>query len=427
MPLSPFSIVWIWLRGLISIAIIVAGIALLRGWYKESQVWVPDRVYVSQPRDGNSARELDPDRALTVVEPAEPGRIVFHYEPGFNRATAMLAGGLALLTWAFAGGLIAKGIFMILLKQGADDPKRERAGAEVHTLKRPNGAELHVECYGPPDAQPIVMTHGWGADATEWYYVKKHLADRFRLIVWDLPGLGLSKKPDDNDYRLETMARDLDAVVSLANGRPAILLGHSIGGMITLTYPKIFPEALGGRVAGLALVHTTYTDPIHTMKNAEIKTALEKPLVVPLLHLTIGLWPLVWLMTWLGYLNGSAHRSTHKDSFAGTETRGELNFAAGFLPRARPDILARGMFGMMRYDSTDVLPKIDVPSLVIIGDQDVTTLPDAGKRIAAGIPSAKLLTLAPGKHMGLIERHSEFNAAVAEFAASCQPTPVQGY
>ncbi|GAC1321656.1 MAG: hypothetical protein NVSMB14_16820 [Isosphaeraceae bacterium] len=82
MPLSPFSIVWIWLRGLISIAIIVAGIALLRGWYKESQVWGPDRVAIvdeTQPRDGNPAREHDPDRERTVVESSETCRRVFHY------------------------------------------------------------------------------------------------------------------------------------------------------------------------------------------------------------------------------------------------------------------------------------------------------------------------------------------------------------
>lgn len=421
MPFTPFDIVWIWLRGLLAIALIVCGGLLLRYWYRESLVWVVDPVKVVDTSREDSARDASEP---PVVNKAESGREEFRYTPGFNRPTALLAGALALLTWAFAGGLSARALATAFLKKGEDDPKRERQGAEVHTLRRPNGAELRVECYGPADAPPIVLTHGWGANATEWYYVKKSLSDRFRLIVWDLPGLGLSKKPDDNDYRLETMARDLDAVLGLAGGRPAILLGHSIGGMITLTYPKIYPEALGERVAGLLVVHTTYTDPIRTMKHAEIKTALEGPLLVPLLHLTIALWPFVWLMMWLGYLNGSAHRSTHKDSFAGTETPGELDFAAGFLPRARPDVLARGMFGMMRYDSTDVLPKIGVPTLVVIADQDVTTLPEAGKRIAEAIPGAQLKTLAPGRHMGLIERHDEFNALISEFASSRSGLPV---
>ena len=100
---------------------------------------------------------------------------------------------------------------------GDEDPKSDRGG-EVQRLRRPDGSELQVECYGPPDAPPIVLTHGWGVNSTEWYYVKKHLADRFRLIVWDLPGLGLSKKPDNNDFRLEKLAADLDAVLA---ARPA--------------------------------------------------------------------------------------------------------------------------------------------------------------------------------------------------------------
>ena len=110
------------------------------------------------------------------------------------------------------------------------------------------------------------MTHGWGCNSTEWFYPKKSLAGRFRLIVWDEPGLGLSKKPDNNDYRLEKLAGDLEALFAFAGDRPACLVGHSIGGMITLTFCKVFPKALGRRVAGLVLAHTSHTNPVRTTK-----------------------------------------------------------------------------------------------------------------------------------------------------------------
>ena len=232
----------------------------------------------------------------------------------------------------------------------------------VHRITRPDGSELQVECYGPADAPPIVMTHGWGCNSTEWFYPKKDLAGRFRLIVWDEPGLGLSKKPDNNDYRLEKLAADLAAVLAFAGDRPAVLVGHSIGGMIILTLCKAFPELLERRVAGLVLAHTSYTNPVRTTKMAAFYTAIETPVIIPLLHLTIALWPLVWVMNWLSYLNGSAHRSTHKESFAGTETRGELDFCARFMPHARPDVLARGMLGMIGYDATATLPTIPIPT-----------------------------------------------------------------
>jgi len=366
------------------------------------------------------------DRDATA---AGPGRRVFRFDPGWNRQTAYLASGLALLAWAVVGGPVRRAVSMTVggpkpaRGPAADDPRADRTG-EVHRIARPNGAELQVECYGPADAPPVVMTHGWGCDGTAWYYSKKALAGRYRLILWDEPGLGLSRKPDDNDYRLETMAADLDAVLALAGDRPAVLVGHSIGGMIILTLCKTFPETVRRRVAGLVLAHTSYTNPVRTTKTAGLYTAIETPVIIPLLHLTILLWPLVWLMNWLSYFNGSAHKSTHSQSFGGTETRGQLDYYAGYMPRARPDVMARGMLGMIRYDATEALRSIPVPTLVVVGDQDTTTLPAAGQFIRRGIPDCRLETLAPAKHLGLFEHHARFDALLAGFVDQCQAKSV---
>ena len=143
---------------------------------------------------------------------------------------------------------------------------RELRTGKVYRIRRPDGSELRVETYGPEDAPPLVLTHGWGANADEWYYQKQHLAGRFRLIVWDLAGLGYSTQPDNSDYSLEKMAADLEAVLALAGDRPAVLVGHSIGGMILLTFCRLFPETLRTRVAGLAVVHSSYKDPIQTVQ-----------------------------------------------------------------------------------------------------------------------------------------------------------------
>ena len=79
--------------------------------------------------------------------------------------------------------------------------------------------------------------------------------------------------------------------------------------MITLTLCGLLPALLGGRVIGLVLSHTTPTNPVRTTSGAAFFTAIEKPVLVPLMYLTIALSPLVWLMNWLSYFNGSAHRS----------------------------------------------------------------------------------------------------------------------
>ncbi len=445
MPFMPFNILGIWFRGLLSIAILAGGIYLLTRWYDESHVVEGrDQAIASETAPAREGVARDRDRQTPPAQDqAVPERRVFQFHPGWNKPTAYLAAALALLAWATLGRLISHGVSTLTLKSGSspgqasggggggvrsggvtqgepdEDPRAERTG-EVHTIRRPDGSELRVECYGPKDAPPIVWSHGWGADSTEWFYQKKHLAGRFRLIVWDEPGLGLSKKPDNNDYRLENFAANLEAVLAFAGDRPAVLVGHSIGGMTVLTFCKLFPEALGRRVAGLVLVHTTYTNPVRTTQMAPLYTAMEKPLLIPLMHLTIATWPLVWLMNVMSYINGSAHKSTKDSSFGGTETRGQLDFVARCIPTARPDVLARGMLGMIGYDATATLATISVPTLVVVGDKDTTTLPEAGQFISSNVPKATLATLSPARHMGLIEHHGQFDQLVADFATTCQ-------
>lgn len=414
--MMPFTILGMWFKGLLGIAIIVVGALLLRDWYESAHVWEPLEI-----REDAGAIAETPRLDAVRDGDARPRQRVFRPEFGWNRQTAELAGAVALLTLAFLGLPLTKAVNLLRLKAGTDEPRSTRDGV-VKMVPRPDGSELRVEFYGRTDAPTIVMTHGWGANATEWYYEKERLAKKFRLIVWDLPGLGMSKKPENNDYSLDNLASDLDAVISLAGDHPVVILGHSIGGMISLTYCRLFAERLGTRVAGMVLVHTTYTNPVRTTKWAALYTALEKPLIVPLLHVTIALWPLVWAMNWLNYLNGSAHRSTGRESFAGTETRGQLDFAARFMPHGRPDVLARGMFGMLHYDATSVLPTISIPTLVIVGDRDITTKPDAGEVISSRVPNARLATLSPGRHMGLIEQNEEFDRLVGDFAESVLPS-----
>ena len=278
-----------------------------------------------------------------------------YFDPhiGNNHQTRLLITAACMLFWVLGGGLIVRGILSLLTKAKNPKavgqlPKSSREGATISQLGRPDGSRLRVECYGREEAPPIILTHGWGANSTEWDYLKKELSGEFRLIVWDLPGLGMSTRPTNRDYSMENLSRHLEAVLALAGDQPAILLGHSIGGMITLTFCRLFPKELGDRVRAIALVQTTYTNPVRTTNMAGLFTALERPILVPFLHLTIWLSPLIWLSNVMSYLNGSALLSTKSSGFAGTETSEELNFVARFQLQASPAVVARGMLGMLR-------------------------------------------------------------------------------
>ncbi|MFO0952135.1 MAG: hypothetical protein U0835_13495 [Isosphaeraceae bacterium] len=77
---------------------------------------------------------------------------------------------------------------------------------------------------------------------------------------------------------------------------------------------------------------------------------------------------------------------------------------------------------MLGYDATAALAAIPVPTLVVVGDRDTTTLPEAGQFISRSVPNARLETLSPARHLGLIERHARFDELVAGFAESCLTT-----
>ncbi len=66
-----------------------------------------------------------------------------------------------------------------------------------------------------------------------------------------------------------------------------------------------------------------------------------------------------------------------------------------------------------------MLPRINVPVLVIAADQDSTTTPDASLRMKQSIPHAKLFMATPAKHLGPLERNVEYNREIDAFAASC--------
>ena len=127
-------------------------------------------------------------------------------------------------------------------------------------------------------------------------------------------------------------------------------------------------------------------------------------------------------MNWLSYLNGSLAAVHAQAVVRGPETRGQLDFVARFMLKARPDVLARGMLGMIAYDATATLPTIGVPTLVVVGDRDTTTLPEAGQYIARNVPGALAVTLSPARHLGLFEHHGQFDQILADFAASCAAT-----
>ena len=392
--MMPFSVLRTWGLGLFGWIALGIGVYCLWEWADGVDPPVARRV------------ERDSARGETVI--VREVRDEAHRDS--QGGPPYVVAGLVLLGLSLGGG------WPLILLTGrprlTEDSPRE--ADRVKEVKRPDGSRLHVECYGVNEGPTLVFTHGWSLDRTAWNYARDALTGKYRVVVWDLPGLGRSHGPANGDYRLEKMAADLEAVVQIAGKGPIILVGHSIGGMIIQTYCRLYPKQLGRRVGAIVFVTTTYTNPLRTALGAAVWRAIERPVLVPLNHLTVWLAPLAWLSNWQSYMNGSLHLVTRIASFAGQQTWRQVHYGAWLAAKAWPAVVARGNLAMLSFDEQKQLPQIEIPVLVIAGSHDRMTKPEASDRIEELVPHAQQIRIDAG-HLGLWEHQRELVKMIEEF------------
>lgn len=118
-----------------------------------------------------------------------------------------------------------------------------------------NGASIAVTEFLTPDKPPLVLLHGIGSRGSSWWPVIDALADHFHLYQIDLRGHGASDKPE-RGYAIEIFAEDLQGVLeALELDRPAIM-GHSLGGLVTLYWASQHPATAAALVLEDPPLHT---------------------------------------------------------------------------------------------------------------------------------------------------------------------------
>jgi pimeloyl-ACP methyl ester carboxylesterase len=320
--------------------------------------------------------------------------------------------GIGLLLWSFAGKFV-----IAPLLAGADKRPSRFAHQGGQTLKSAT-RQTHVEESGQ-GVPTVILTHGWSLDSSVWAYAREDLGKRFKLITWDLPGMGRSKIGSRQDIDLSVFAAELRRLIEThAPSGPVVLVGHSIGGMTIQTLAKEHADLFGRNVVGVVLLNTTYTNPLKTMVLSGLMQALRKPVLEPAMRMTMLLQPLVWLMAWQSYLSGSTHIA-NRFGFGKYVTRSQLNHVSLLTTRNAPGNVAKGNLSMFAWDATGALANVGVPVLVIGGAMDIITKPEASKTIAATNSGAQLQIVEGVNHMGFLERPDVYNEAIATFVAKC--------
>jgi 3-oxoadipate enol-lactonase len=260
---------------------------------------------------------------------------------------------------------------------------------------RVRGIEVAYDDTGGAGAA-VVLLHGFPFDRSMWEGQAEALGGEFRVVAPDLRGLGETPLGVDG-VSIEGMAEDVAALLDeLSLGR-VVLGGLSMGGYVAFEFFRKFPE----RVRGLVLADTrpqADTEEGRRSREENAQRALKE-----------GTAPIVETML-------------PKLLSAGTRARGGevLERVRAMMLGTSPEGAAAALRAMAaRRDQTDLLPSINVPTLIVVGSEDAITPPSDAEAMREKIEGSRLVVIEGAGHLSNVERPEEFNRALAEFL-SCQ-------
>ena len=267
--------------------------------------------------------------------------------------------------------------------------------------------EINTRYWAVGESGPtVVLIHGVGRFAEEWLPSIDSLAAHHRVYALDLPGHGLTDKPRSASYGLADMAGFVKAFMKALEIQEAHVIGHSLGGGISLQLVLRFPEA----VEKLVLVC-----PAGLGKEAT-------------LVLRITAVPLLGEILTRPSLNGTKRllKEFVNDPALLTDEFVEFNYRMAAQPGAQQAVLktlrsAGNLFG--QYEDTyrpivNNLGTIEQPVLIIWGRQD-RVLPLAhGQAAVSRFPKANLEVIDNCGHLPMFEEAKKFNELILGFLAN---------
>ena len=268
--------------------------------------------------------------------------------------------------------------FASLLASASDLGIAHSPGARYvsrHTVVR--GMRFHFLEWGEPDAPPVLLLHGGNQSAHSWDLVSLHLSDRYHVYALDQRGHGDSEWSREIDYSIGTKAADALAFIDDQGIESPIVVGHSMGGMVTMRLALDAPDVPRGAVLvdigpelnpqGVEVVHNFVT------RNVEFDD-----------------------------LDEFLDRVVQYDPFRSREhiartvkynmlRRADGKYVSKVDHRRVPEPSAHPV-------GLDDLSPLDFPVLVVRGEESNVLEPEAAQRFVAALPQGRLVTVAKAGH-----------------------------
>ncbi len=262
-----------------------------------------------------------------------------------------------------------------------------------------NGTTLYYEDSGPPPEPPgetIVFAHGLLMNCSMFAPQVAVLRTKYRCIAYDHRGQGRSADSHSRCIDIETVAADAVALIGALGLAPVHFCGLSMGGFVGLRLGIRHPDLL----RSLLLLDTS-ADPEPQENRFKYR-----------LMNTIARW------FGLGVVSDRVVPLMFGHSFLADETKTEERAAAIALCMGNRRSIWRAVNGVIeRRGVAGDIGAIRTPTLVIVGEEDVSTVPAKAEAITAGIPGARLARIPRAGHSSTLENPEAVTAAISEFLA----------
>ena len=253
-----------------------------------------------------------------------------------------------------------------------------------HQLDTADGGSLHVVELG--DGPPVMLLHGVTLQWWVWHQQFRDLSDRHRVVAWDMRGHGKSSAGTDG-ITLSAVGDDLALVLEELDLQGAVVIGHSMGGMALGRFCSDHHDVLSDRVHGLVFMATS----VATMGLPALSSGLLGLLNLVSRATTGGMRAQLkygWPETDLSF-------TLVRAAFGKVANPDDVSDVRQMISEFPPDSAAEAGDSIARHDVREDLSHVDVPAVVLVGDDDRLTPPAHARLVRDCVPGAELVVL-PG-------------------------------
>jgi pimeloyl-ACP methyl ester carboxylesterase len=326
----------------------------------------------------------------------------------------------ALVTAGVAAGAVAAGVLARSVVSGRRAPGLATLADldavppdDLGPIRSFDGTELAVRAVGDPASPVLIFVHGFGLDMTTWHFQWASLSDRYRCVCLDLRSHGRSAPAAAGGLTPDAFGRDvLAALDTLEEGRDAVVIGHSMGGIAVLAGAEAEPARFSARVRGIVFVGAASSDLLRGALGSV--TGILRPSLGSLAAAVRGVDALrravVARQVDLG------HVVTRAMQFGPDAPARAVEHVTALAARGRSDVWTDGLAELMDVDLRNVVQRVEMPALVLVGEYDRVTPQASAQALAEALPAGRLELIPGAGHIPMLERPDEVTERIGAFA-----------